>query len=72
MILSLVKALIDEKIACLCDLIVENARLRSIIISTYLDGRANGAVVAQRFYTPLVGGSNPSSPTIFFFNESIQ
>jgi hypothetical protein len=37
-----------------------------------LDGRANGAVVAQRFYTPLVGGSNPSSPTIFFFNESIQ
>ena len=54
----------NEKIACLCDLIVENARLRSIIISTCLDGRANGAVVAQRFYTPLVGGSNPSSPTI--------
>jgi hypothetical protein len=21
--------------------------------------------LAQRFYTPLVGGSNPSSPTIF-------
>ena len=27
--------------------------------------RANGAAVAQRLYTPLVGGSNPSSPTIF-------
>ena len=30
-----------------------------------LGGWANGAAVAQRLYTPLVGGSNPSSPTIF-------
>ena len=67
MILSLVKSLIGKEIACLCDLIVENARPRSIIVSTYLDGGANGAVVAQRFYTPLVGGSNPSSPTISNF-----
>ena len=29
-----------------------------------LGGWANGAAVAQRLYTPLVGGSNPSSPTI--------
>ena len=62
----------DEKIACLWDLIVENARPRLMIYWRDWMVRANGAVVAQRFYTPLVGGSNPSSPTIFFFNESIQ
>ena len=32
-------------------------------------GWANGAAVAQRLYTPLVGGSNPSSPTISFIAE---
>jgi hypothetical protein len=31
--------------------------------------RAIGAVVAQQLYTLWVGGSNPSSPTIFWANR---
>ena len=38
-----------------------------ILHSTFYipSGRAIGAVVAQQLYTLWVGGSNPSSPTIF-------
>ena len=36
----------------------------SILHSTFPAGRAFSAVVAQQLYTLLVGGSNPSAPTI--------
>ena len=51
-------------------ILTNGSRFRSLGLGPFnrFDGRM-AQWLAQRFYTPLVGGSNPSSPTISFIAE---